>query len=220
MGEETISVALASGGSVTAIRHEPEGKSKKVRLIYAPGASANVHDPFGRFMCRRLAAQGIASVRFQFPYMEAKKRGPDRPPVLEATWRAVIEASREKGKKLIVGGRSMGGRIATQVAAQGEAVDGLALFAYPLHPPGNVEKMRDAHLPSMGAPAFFCSGTRDAFASPEELRTLMKRIPDSTLHLLEGADHGYSVPKSSGRSKEDVWSEAAEAFDVWVGKAL
>jgi predicted alpha/beta-hydrolase family hydrolase len=220
MDEETISVAVESGGSVTAIRHEPERRSKKVRLIYAPGAGANVHDPFGRFLCWRLADHEIASVRFQFPYMEAKKRGPDRPPVLESTWRAVIEASREEQTKLIVGGRSMGGRIATQVAAQGEAVDGLALFAYPLHPPGNTEKMRDAHLPSMGAPAFFCSGTRDAFASPEELRALLKRIPDSTLHLLEGADHGYSVPKSTGRSKEDVWSEAADAFEAWLAKAL
>ena len=94
----------------------------------------------------------MTSIRFQFLYMEAKKKGPDRPPVLEATWRAVIEASREKRTKLIVGGRSMGGRIATQVAAQGEPVDGLALFAYPLHPPGNPEKMRDEHLPSTGAP--------------------------------------------------------------------
>jgi hypothetical protein len=118
--------------------------------------------------------------------------------------------------RLIVGGRSMGGRIASMVVAAGEEVDGLALFAYPLHPPGQPERLRAEHLPKIAVPTLFCSGTRDAFASPEELRAAAKKVKRSTVHLLDGADHGFSVPKTSGRAKEDVWTEATQALLDWL----
>ncbi len=216
MTEATLAISLPSGDTVTAIRTEPEGERTPWTVVYAPGAGSNVHDPFGRYLCRRLASEGSECVRFQFPYMEARKRRPDAPALLEATWRTVIEAVRRQGARLCVGGRSMGGRIATQAVAQGEAVDALALFAYPLHPPGKPEQRRDAHLPSITAPAFFCSGTRDAFASPDELREVVPAMPNAALHLLDGADHGFAVPKASGRSPEDVWAEAMEAFSEWL----
>jgi predicted alpha/beta-hydrolase family hydrolase len=216
MPEETLQIQVTPGSSITAIRTEAEGKRRDWLFIYAPGAGANVHDPFGRFACRRLAGHGIDAARFQFPYQEAKRRGPDRPPVLEATWRAVIEALRPKRGRLVVSGRSMGGRIASQVVAQGVAVDALALFAYPLHPPGRPETRRDAHLPDIGVRTLFVSGTRDAFAPPDELRAAAALVPTSSVHLLDGADHGFAVPKSSGRTRDDVYAEAVDALLTWL----
>lgn len=216
MAERTLQIATSDGGAITAIRTDPEGAPTGWLFVYAPGAGSNVHDPFGRFACRELARLGMASLRFQFPYMEAKRRGPDRPPVLEATWRSVLEAVRTPRLRLVAGGRSMGGRIASQVVAQGVEVDALALFAYPLHPPGKPERARDEHLPAIRAPTLFCSGTRDAFASSDELRVAAAKVPRSTLHLLEGADHGFAVPKSSGRTREEVWAEAVGTLTSWL----
>jgi predicted alpha/beta-hydrolase family hydrolase len=144
--------------------------------------------------------------------MEAGRSAPNRPPVLEATWRAVLEAVSIEGRPVIAGGRSMGGRIASQVASQGAPVDALALFAYPLHPPGRPENARDAHLGAIEAPVLFVSGTRDAFGTPEELVAAVALVPRAQIHLLEGADHGFSALKASGRSRADVWQEATDAL--------
>ena len=219
MFEHTFSIAIGGGRSVTGVRTEAERTGRDWLFVYAPGAGSNVHDPFGVYACRTLATDGIASVRFQFPYMEAGKRGPDPPHVLEAAWRAVIEAVRTPGVRLVVGGRSMGGRIASQVVAQGGEVDALALFAYPLHPPGRPLQLRDQHLPAVEAPTFFCSGTNDAFASPDELSAAASKVRLSTIHLLNGADHGFAVPKSSGRTREDVWAEAVATLLDWLQTA-
>ncbi|HYM16437.1 MAG TPA: alpha/beta family hydrolase [Dehalococcoidia bacterium] len=216
MPARTLRIAL-DGGTVSAISTPAVGEDARWSFVYAPGAGSNIHDPFGAYAARELAAHGVATLRFQFPYMEAGRRGPDRPPMLEAAWRAAIEVARNDGAKLIVGGRSMGGRIASQVAAQGVAVDALALFAYPLHPPGKPDQLRDAHLSSIAVPTLFCSGTNDAFASPTELRAAARKVRRATVHLLQDADHGFSVPKSSGRTREDVWSEAVDAMVRWLG---
>jgi predicted alpha/beta-hydrolase family hydrolase len=217
MPEETFAIAPASGQAVTAVRTQPEGKTSAI-VMYAPGAGSNVHDPFGRYLAHHLAEHGISTVRLQFPYMEARKRRPDPPALLEATWRAAIDALRPSGTRLIVGGRSMGGRIASQVVAAGAEVAGLALFAYPLHPPGQPDKLRDKHLSGIGVPTLFCSGTRDAFATREELESAASKIAGATLHFLEGADHGFAVPKASGRTREDVWAEATQALLEWLEK--
>jgi len=214
MTDRTVRIKI-DGGTVTGVRTPAKGAARWT-FVYAPGAGSNVHDPFGAYAARELAAHGVATLRFQFPYMEAGRRGPDRPPVLEAAWRAAIEAARGDGARLVVGGRSMGGRIASQVVAQGVAVDALALFAYPLHPPGKPQQLRDAHLPSIKAPVLFCSGTNDAFASPDELRAAAKKVRRSVVHLLEAADHGFAVPKASGRTRQDVWAEAVGAMVRWL----
>lgn len=216
MTEEQIQISLPDGRSVTAIRTVPEGAERGPLFVYAPGAGSNVHDPFGAYACRRLAARGFAAVRFQFPYMEARQRRPDPPAVLEATWRAAIEAIRSDSSRLVVGGRSMGGRIASQVVAQGVKVDALALFAYPLHSPADPSRWRDGHLGAIGVPTLFCSGTRDAFSTPEELRLAAAKVPASRLHLLEGADHSFAVPKASGRTRQEVWAEAVDALLDWL----
>jgi len=110
----------------------------------------------------------------------------------------------------------MGGRIASQVVAGGAAVGALALFAYPLHPRGRPEQLQDAHLPRINAPTLFCSGTRDAFASPAELKQAAARAPAAAVHLMEGADHGFGVLRDSGRDRADVWEEAAQAMFEWL----
>ena len=211
MSEETLQIAVSSERTITAIRTPPEAPSNGWLFVYAPGAGSNVHDRFGAYACRHLAGLGFTTVRFQFPYMEAGKRRPDVPGVLEATWRAVIDATRADGLRLAVGGRSMGGRIASQVVAKGVAADALALLAYPLRPPRSPSQVRDAHFPAIKAPTLFCSGTRDSFAAPDELRLAASKVPHSKVHLMEGADHGFSVLKSSSRTREAVWEEAAAA---------
>ncbi len=195
---DPLVITLTDGRTVSAIRTEPDGDAGWT-FVYAPGAGSNVHDPFGAFAARELAARGIAVVRFQFPYQEAGKRAPDRPQALEETWRAVSEAVQPASGRLAVGGRSMGGRIASQVVAEGVEVDALMLFAYPLHPPGRPEQMRDGHFPAIGVPTLFCSGTNDAFASPEELRAAAAKVPQSSVHLMEAADHASPRPKRAGR---------------------
>lgn len=221
MLDRSFTVDVSDAGSVTAIRTPAEGATWT--FVYAPGAGSNIHDPFGAYAARALAARGIATVRFQFPYMEAGRRGPDRTAVLEATWRAVIDAVRDGATRLAVGGRSMGGRIASMVVAQAEAspgrrafADALALFAYPLHPPGKPGQLRTEHFASINVPALFVSGTKDAFGSPDELRAATKPLKRTTLHLLDGTGHGFAVPKSSGRTREDVWAEAVDAFAAWL----
>ncbi len=216
MTETHLSILAHEEKTVTAVRTDPEGPPSGWVFLYAPGAGSNVHDPFGTFACRELATKGVASIRFQFPYMEAGKRSPDRPAVVEATWRAVIEEVRDDAPRLCVGGRSYGGRIASHVVAEGKLVEALALFAYPLHPPGNPARARDQHLPAILVPTLFCSGTRDSFASPEELRAVAKKVGTAKVHLLEDADHGFAVPKASGRTREDVWREAVTVLMQWL----
>ena len=220
MEELDIQIRVRSEISVSAVRTIPGTEPAHCLFIYAPGAGSNINDPFGAYLSQRLVQAGFASVRFQFPYMEAGKRRPDPTSLLEDTWKQVIETVRVPDTKLIIGGRSMGGRIASYVAAQGTAqgtgIDALALFAYPLHPPGNPSKLRDRHLPDIPAPTLFCSGTRDAFATPEELAAAASTVPRATVHPLEGADHGFAVLKSSGRTREDVWSEATGFLLSWL----
>lgn len=217
MADEKLIIDLGSGTTVTAIQTLPEATTSAGWLfIYAPGAGSNINDPFGSHASRVLAAQGFSVVRFQFPYQETRKRRPDSPAVLEATWQRIIDTFRPAEGKLVIGGRSMGGRIASQVVAKGVEVDALALFAYPLHPPADPARTRDQHLPALQLPTLFCSGTRDAFGTPEELAQATSLGPRSMLHLLEGADHGFSVPKASGRTRQDVWDEAIEAFVGWL----
>jgi hypothetical protein len=213
---QEFTIPVSEGQTVTAIKVSPEGDARDWFFIYAPGAGSNVHDPFGRYAAGRLADVGVASIRFQFVYTEAGKKRPDRNPVLEDTWRAVIDAVQPNKARLVVGGRSMGGRIASQIIARGPIADAVTLFAYPLYPPADPTRRRDAHLPDIAVPALFCSGTRDAFGAPDDLRAACDLVPDARLHLLDGADHGFSVPKASGRTRNDVWEEAMDVTVKWL----
>ena len=210
-----VDETLDSVGGVSVLRNAVDGAAWT--FVYAPGAGSNLRDPFGRRLAERLPEAGISFVRFQFPYQEAGSRRPDSPATLLATWRAVLESSRSDGARVAIGGRSLGGRIASVLASEGAAVDALALFAYPAHPPGRPEQPRTAHLPDIACPSLFCSGTRDTFATPDELAAAAALVPDAWVHLLDGADHGFAVLKSNGRSREDVWAEAAGVLVGWLG---
>ena len=210
-----VGETLDSAGGVSVLRNVVDGAGWT--FVYAPGAGSNLRDPFGQRLAERLPEAGISLVRFQFPYQETGSRRPDSPKTLLATWRAVLESARTDGTRIAIGGRSLGGRIASVLASEGVGVDALALFAYPLHPPGKPEQPRTAHLPGIGCPALFCSGTRDAFATPDELAAAAALVPGAWVHLLDGADHGFAVLKASGRSREDVWVEAAGVLVGWLG---
>ncbi len=170
-------------------------------------------------LAEALAASGRAALLYNFPYSEAGSRRPDPPAVLEATTRAAAAVALEASgaRRIVHGGRSMGGRIASQVVAAGERADGLAFLGYPLHPPGQFEKRREAHLPKIEAPMLFLQGTRDAFARPDLLDALMERLGSrAELHRVEHADHSFGVLKRSGRTAADVRAEIEAALFRWL----
>ena len=218
LNEEKFTIPVGDK-TVSSIRTSTD-KDPVFTFVYAPGAGSNINDPFGEYLSSHLPAVGASLVRFQFPYMDAGRRGPDRPALLEETWRQIINSFRPKEGKLVIGGRSMGGRIASQVVAQGIRVDALALFAYPLNPPSNRSAIRDEHLKDIIVPTIFCSGSRDNFATPKELTGVSNNMTDAKFHELDGADHGFSVLKRSGRTREDVWKEALDITVVWMKDIL
>jgi predicted alpha/beta-hydrolase family hydrolase len=188
-------------------------------LVFAHGAGGHRDDRGMLALSQVLSRLGIEVVRFNFPYREAGAKRPDPMPVLKASMRKAIEGVR--GKPLLIGGRSMGGRVATMLAAEGFACDGLLLFAYPLHPAGQPEKLRDAHLPKIQVPVLCFNGTRDALCTQELMNDVVKRLTVPwTMHWLEGADHAFHVLKSSGRTDEDVLAEIGAAVSRWKAAAL
>jgi predicted alpha/beta-hydrolase family hydrolase len=160
-----------------------------------------------------VAARGLGAVRFNFPYAEEGRRTPDRQVVLEACYRAVAGSVAQAAEQLFVGGRSMGGRIASHIVAGGVPAAGLVLLSYPLHPVGQPQRLRDAHLYRITVPMLFLQGTRDAFAQPELLARTLARLPAATLHRIDGANHGLRV---SGRSPDEIIAELADATLAWL----
>lgn len=199
------------GGSVSGAWHHPA--RGKTYLVLGHGAGGPMQTPalvsFAEAMCDR----GIGTVRFNFPYTEAGRKAPDPQPRLISCYRAVATAVAGKASELFLGGRSMGGRIASHVVAEGLHAQGLVFLSYPLHPPGKPERIRDAHLGAISAPMLFVQGSRDAFARPDLLAATMGRLPRANLHKVEGADHGLKVP---GRDPTDVTKEIADIVATWI----
>jgi predicted alpha/beta-hydrolase family hydrolase len=192
-------------------------------FVCAHGAGGHRDDRGMTQLTRILEPQGIAVVRFNFDYREKGSKRPDPMPVLKSRMRGVIERARSElaPRRLLIGGRSMGGRAATMLAADGLACDGLLLFAYPLHPAGQPEKLRDAHLAGIQVPVLCFNGTRDALCTQELMNDVVKRLTVPwTMHWLEGADHAFHVLKSSGRTDEDVLAEIGAAVSRWKAAAL
>ncbi|HYL88254.1 MAG TPA: alpha/beta family hydrolase [Burkholderiales bacterium] len=178
--------------------------------LFICGHSAGGHKDDGAMLATAAAleARGIEVVRFNFPYRERGSRMPDRMPELKAAFAAVAEPLRGRGK-LILGGRSMGGRVATMLAADGFACDGLLLFAYPLHPAGKPEKLRDAHLPAIRVPVLCFNGTRDKLCTRELMEKALTPVKAPwTMHWLEGADHSLKG--------EPLMKEMADAAARWI----
>jgi len=174
------------------------GKAARA-LLLAHGAGAGHGHPWMIKVATGMAARGLPTATFDFPYKAAGRSAPDRAPILEKAFQdAWLEAASAARAPIFAGGKSMGGRIASQSAALGGLEPrpaGLVFFGYPLHPPGKPDQRRDRHLPKVGAPMLFISGTRDPFASPAELEALVGGLDRTTLHLVEGGDHSLATPK-------------------------
>jgi predicted alpha/beta-hydrolase family hydrolase len=174
-------------------------------VVLAHGAGSHMEHRTMLWLSEIVKGAGAGVVRFNFAYRALGKSMPDRMPVLMETYRKVIADLRKRlsPKRLIIGGHSMGGRVASVMASEGDDVDGLLLFGYPLHPPGQFEKMRDAHLPLIQCPVLQFSGTRDEFCR----RDSMVAVPVGENYKVvwaEGADHSYVISKASGNTKKDV----------------
>jgi len=213
---------VAVDGEETSAVFEPAAESSRALLVFAHGAGGHMADAGMLRLASALLARGLDIVRFNFLYREKGSRQPDRMPRLKACLEAVVSRARaEQGPlKLIIGGRSMGGRAASMLAADGFACDGLLLFAYPLHPADKPEQLRDAHLPRIRVPVLCFNGTRDALCRRELMQGVIGEHPRWEMHWLEGADHSFHVLKSSGRTDDEVLNEVGDAAGAWLAKSF
>lgn len=195
------------------------GEKSFAALVLAHGAGAGQLSSFMVEAARGFAARGVSTATFDFPYITARRKVPDRAPVLEHAWREAIESARsELGTlPLFIGGKSMGGRIATQVAAQKNVgqIAGVLLLGYPLHPPGRPEQRRDAHLPDIAEPMLFVQGDKDAFGGTDEITALVPRLQRATLHGISGGDHSFRVPGGKGKQQE-TFEQILNASAEWM----
>ena len=216
-------VPLPQGGGVSAgVALAPgHAAGRGPIVLLAPGAGSSRHHASLSSIQAGLADAGWTTVTFDFPYREAGRRIPDRQPVLERCWRAVLDAvqtdSRLAPPWVAIGGRSMGGRIASHVAAAGTRVKGLVFLGFPLHPAGRPAVERAAHLPSIAVPMLFVQGTRDALAEPTLLAGVLAGLPRATLHAIEGGDHSFRVPRRGGRTHGTVRDEIVNVVADWLG---
>lgn len=218
-------VAIDADRAVTARFYRTLDGAAPATLVLGHGAGAGQRSPFMVAFARGLSDRGIAVVTFDFPYMEARKKVPDRNAVLEASWLAVVEAVLQRPEHrghLVVGGKSMGGRIGSQVAAEpavGARVDGLVFLGYPLHPPGRPDQRRDAHLPRVGKPMLFVQGERDTFGNASEMRTLIASLAGAELYLVPGGNHSL-VPSGRAGDRDRVYASIQDQIATWIRRVI
>lgn len=208
-----------SGGPVSALWDG--SRDHDTLVVLAPGAGADLRADFMAHFARRLSERGATVCRFNFLYSERGRKTPDRQPVLETTYGEVLEhALREKRPaRVVLGGKSMGGRIASHIVAGGVEVDGLAFLGYPLHPPGKPDRIRDSHLRDIAVPMLFVAGTRDPFCPLKTLDRVRSKLHAPTeVFVVEDGDHSLKVRTSSGRSTRRAWDEAAAAVSDWIDR--
>lgn len=209
---------------VTAAHVWPGGDPGAAAVILAHGAGTDMRHPVVRRHAEDLRRAGHPVAVFDFAYSHLGRGRPDPGPRLESAWRDVIAALHPvlgADRPLVIGGRSMGGRIASMVAAAGAPVDGVICLAYPLHPPGRPDRLRVAHWPDLAVPVLLLSGSRDSMAPLEALRAnLDAHMPAglAELHVLQGADHSFAVRKKDGRTQDEVMSEAAAVMAAWLAR--
>jgi hypothetical protein len=216
-----LAVRLDAGAATTALVYPSDRNPTGAALILGHGAGAGQRSPFMVAAARALAARGLDAVTFNFLYSEQRRKIPDRGPALEACYRAVVDAVHDElesaRRALFIGGKSMGGRIATQLAASDTdlPIAGLVLLGYPLHPPGRPLERRDKHLPQVGRPMLFVQGSRDAFGTPTELAPIIDALaPAATIHVVDGGDHSLKLSRATtatqAASMDDVYRTIAE----------
>jgi uncharacterized protein len=217
---EHMRVEIAPNREVTAIDYPAaNGDQANVTLILGHGAGVGQTSGFMTKFAAGLAARGINVVTFNFLYTEHGRRIPDANSDLEACFRAVIEVVRRKKiGHLVIGGKSMGGRIASQIAAAGPPdVAGLVFLGYPLHPPGKADQLRAKHLPNIKVPMLFVQASRDTFGTPDELLPILKNLRAPVdLYVIEGGDHSFKVLKRAGVTQEDTYKAALDRIELWL----
>jgi uncharacterized protein len=219
---EKLSIAVPGAGEVSAMLVRPA--DARTMLALAHGAGAGMSHPFMGALASELAKVGIATLRYQFPYMEARKGKPDTPAVAAATVAAAVRAAAEAAPDLpvLAGGKSFGGRMTSTAAAQEgmEAVKGIVFFGFPLHPPKQPGIKRAEHLYNVKQPMLFLQGTRDDLADLTLLRPICEKLGKlATLHVIEGADHSFHVLKKSGKTDAGVLQELARTTAEWAARA-
>lgn len=226
-----FTITLDGGEAVGALDYPAATDSAAAldaTLILAHGAGAPQTHPFMTAFARGLSSRGVGVVTFNFLYMERRRRVPDPAPRLEACYRTVIAAVRERrpaaGHRLLAGGKSMGGRIASQVVAGNvragvpPGVSGLVFLGYPLHPPGRPDKLRAAHLPFIPVPMLFVQGGRDAFGTPDELRPVLADCNATELFVVDGGDHSFRVRGKDAPLPAAVYTTMQDAIIDWIGR--
>ena len=218
---QQLTIETGSAGRLSALLTKPARPS--ACYVFAHGAGAGMNHPFMATVAAGLAERGIATLRYQFPYMEKGGKRPDAPAVAHAAVRAAVaEAARCcKGMPLIAGGKSFGGRMTSQVqsVAPLEGVRGLAFFGFPLHPAGKPSSDRAKHLGEINVPMLFLQGSRDSLAELSLLEPVVKGLKRrARLHVVKEADHSFHVPARSGRKDSEVMTEILDAFVAWAGK--
>jgi predicted alpha/beta-hydrolase family hydrolase len=218
---EPVTIAIDPDTRVSGLLQSPA----RVRACYvlAHGAGAGMNHPFMTAVAAGLAQRGIASLRYQFPYMERGGKRPDLPRIAHAAVRAAVAAAKTLAPRLplLAGGKSFGGRMTSTAAAESplDRVRGLVFLGFPLHPPGRPGAARAAHLDRVTVPMLFLQGTRDTLAALDLMRPVCDHLgARATLHVVEGADHSFGVLKRSGRTNADVIAELAATIAAWIAR--
>lgn len=228
---EVLTVSVNEKESVTALVYAAaKQKRAGLTILLGHGAGASQDSGFMRLFANGLAQRGLDVMTFNFVYMEQGRSVPDQKHKLESCFRAVIDTAvkhkKLKNNRLVIGGKSMGGRIASQVAAVAseakeplaDQIDGLVFLGYPLHPPGNPAKLRVEHLEHVRKPMLFVQGTRDALGTPEEIQPFIKGLrPAAKIHSIEGGDHSFKAPKKFGMPQEEIYETAMDEIVRWAG---
>src|SRR5215472_17082579 len=212
---------VEGAGEVSALLWQPAKAHSMLALAH--GAGAGMRHAFLEQLADELAKAGVATLRYQFPYMEQRRKAPDKPTVLTAAVQSAARRAAQAMPKLplFAGGKSMGGRMTSQAAAAGllTEVRGIVFYGFPLHPPKQPDTKRADHLAQLTAPMLFLQGTRDPLAPAESIRSVCKKLgPRATLIIFEGADHSFHVPRSSGKTDSEIIRELAQSTAEWMKK--
>jgi hypothetical protein len=222
-----LTVPVSTSAVTTALVYPSPTAHAGAALILGHGAGAGQRSTFMVDFARALSALGLDIITFNFLYTEQGRRIPDRAPALEACYRAVIDVVRAKvesaRRSLFIGGKSMGGRIASQVAAADPelVLNGLVFLGYPLHPPGKPMERRDKHLPAIGRPMLFVQGTRDAFGTPDQLAPILAPLqPPPAVHVVANGDHSFKLSRKDPAAQAAVYAEVQRAIADFIGNVL
>ena len=219
-----MTLAISSKESVSTVLCAPDsfGKDEVAAVIIAHGAGNDMNHPLIVSLCEGLANAGYLAMRFNFPYKEQGRKAPDKPEILEITWQQAMQFLKDESmhpiQNIIAAGKSMGGRIASQMVVDGRlACTGLIFLGYPLHPAGAKERLKDEHLYRIKIPMLFFAGTRDSLCDLSMLKKVMNRLgPRAELEVIEGGDHSFHVPKSSSVTIQEVYAKIISRTVTWI----